>query len=216
MQAPIWGSSSTNLFAADSHVRVSENVLRYKTFGDVINIFQQWKRSSMNMFGSMQAREKQQKFGILDSPTLLAQDLQDDCGIFGRALLYIDIDDFKAINTALTETVVDRDVLPAIQQTLLQCVTRGGFAYAEGGDEFTILLPNVSSTIALAFANSVRDHLRALRFDGNAKDIRISASIGLAHESQQTDGQSLKEHANMAKQRAKEQGKDRTVPYEAR
>ncbi len=212
LQSSIWGNRSSDLNAPDAYVRASENILRYKTYNEVIKACHQWKLP-VSILGASN-RDKQQKFGILDSPELLSADLNTDPGALGRALLYIDLDDFKSINTRLTETVVDQDVLPAVHQALLGCVESIGFAYGEGGDEFTILLPNVSVGMAREFADSVRDVLGSLKFKGRASAVRITASIGLAHEITPTHGSLLKEHANLAKQKSKERGKNRTTMYE--
>ena len=154
-------------------------------------------------------REKQQKFGILDSPKLLEADLVKPCGVLGQAVLYLDLDDFKKVNTQLTEVLVDRFVLPPVHQLLSKCAHGLGSAYAEGGDEFTILLPNSSAEMALEFAEALRNQLGALRFEGLNHDIQLTGSIGVAHASPGEDGQVLRERANIAKKHAKEQGKNR-------
>ena len=160
-------------------------------------------------------REKQQKFGILDSPKLLAIDLANPCGVLGQAVLYLDLDDFKIINTQLTEVIVDRLILPPVHELLAKCVEGIGYAYAEGGDEFTILLPNASERMALEFAEAIRKQIVALRFAGLNDDIGLTVSIGVAYGSPEQDGQVLRERASFAKKRAKEDGKNRICPWVA-
>ena len=162
----------------------------------------QWRDSAV-------LREKHQKFGILDSPTLLERDLAKACGVLGRAVLYLDLDDFKKINTQLTEVLVDRLILPPLHELLAKCVQGLGSAYAEGGDEFTILLPNSSEEMALKFAQALRNQISALRLDGVDRDIQLTVSIGVAHGAPGEDGQVLRERANLAKKHAKEHGKNR-------
>lgn len=100
--APIW----QQVQGADQVVAITpkEQILRYVDFPEVLTELRDRKEGKLDV----RPREKHQKFEILDSPALLAADLSKPCGILGRAVLYIDLDDFKAINTQLTETVVDR------------------------------------------------------------------------------------------------------------
>src|SRR5262249_17216730 len=146
--------------------------------------------------------------GILDSPTLLETDLKKSCGVLGQAVLYLDLDDFKTINTQLTEVLVDRFILPPVHQLLSKCTQGLGSAYAEGGDEFTIHLPNSSAEMALQFAEALRKQIGALQFEGLNHEIRLTVSIGVAHALPGEDGQVLREQANIGKKHAKERGKN--------
>ena len=204
IQAPIW---TTHAGMPDSIAAItpSENILRYKDFEEVIRALRDQQRKGGNQVGF---REKQQKFRVLDSPALLPYDLTKSCGIFGRAVLYLDLDDFKKINSKLTEVVVDRLILPPTHELLAKCVDGLGFAYAEGGDEFTILLPNSSEKMALEFAQAVRTQISALRFDDLGREIHLTVSIGVAHGALGGDGQGLRERANVAKNGAKGNGKN--------
>jgi len=156
-------------------------------------------------------REKQQKFGILDAPNLLSKDLDLESGKLGRAVIYLDLDDFKAINTKLTEVVVDELILPLIHKLLKACVGGNGYAYAEGGDEFTILLPNASRLMAIALAESIRTEIEQLRFTDSASELRITGSLGVAHEGPGQLGAHLAKRANEAKSSAKQLKKNCVV-----
>jgi len=67
----------------------------------------------------MLKRELEQKFGILFSAAQEQRDLDlwatEAAGVPGYAigLVFLDIDDFKRLNSAFTESIVDRTVLPA-------------------------------------------------------------------------------------------------------
>jgi len=154
-------------------------------------------------------RTKHEKFAILDSPRLLASDLENSIGTFGASVLYLDIDHFKALNTKHTERVIDKTVLPSFQTLVATAVERHGFAYAEDGDEVVILLPNTSLSLAAAFAEELRyrieRHLFAIEGDG----ARITVSIGLASSTSSLT--QLTEWANLAKAEAKQRGRNRTV-----
>jgi diguanylate cyclase (GGDEF)-like protein len=206
IQTPIWGGYSIDLSAPDASVTPSENILRYKNFDEAVETLQQWARGRQ---GKPEVREKQQKFGILDSPTTLSSDIAKPCGPLGRAVIYLDIDNFKAINTQLMERVVDESVLPPIHTLLANSVMHIGYAYAEGGDEFTIILPNTSERMALAYAETIRKLIENLVFEPPAKRIRVTASIGLAYgKSDEGGGKELVKFANLAKNHAKKEGKN--------
>jgi diguanylate cyclase (GGDEF)-like protein len=154
-------------------------------------------------------RTKHEKFAILDSPRLLQGDLENSGGTFGVSVLYLDIDHFKALNTKYTERVIDQTVLPSFQALVAAAVQRHGFAYAEGGDEVVIVLPNTSTSLAAAFAEELRHRLEDQVFAIESAIARITVSIGLA-SSTSTPAQ-LTEWANLAKAEAKQRGRNRTV-----
>ena len=159
------------------------------------------------------ARLKSEKFKILDSPSLFEADLLSAHGHFGTAFIYLDIDDFKSLNTDFSESVVDADLLPKYQKILADCVEGFGFAYAEGGDESTILLPNASVEIAFAFAESLRSSLNAQIFQLNDRKVQLTVSIGIAHVEENGDKSVLHAHANLAMRESKKKGKDRVYIY---
>jgi diguanylate cyclase (GGDEF)-like protein len=154
-------------------------------------------------------REKQQKFGILDSPNQLTADLQEVAGPLGRAVIFLDIDHFKELNSQLTNTRVDALILPAVHQLFHDCALRVGYAYCVGGDEFAFLLPNSGERLAIAFAEELRARILALRFDGRAQEVHLTVSIGMAHGTGVENGEALLERANEAEVRAKANGRDR-------
>lgn len=157
-------------------------------------------------------RLKQQKFQILDSPSLLRSDL-DECRAsdgFGVAMIYLDIDLFKKLNTELTERVVDRTILRPIHEYIHRSTRGLGFSYAEGGDEFVTLLPNANEEIALAVAEALRVGLSLLRFDADGRQYSITASLGVATTPEWTIDE-LGDAANKAENRAKKEGRDRVA-----
>ena len=155
-----------------------------------------------------QTREKQQKFKILDAPNLLKDDVLEPCGILGRAVLFLDLDNFKRLNSELTELGVDEHVLPVVHEEIRLCGSGVARAYAMGGDEFALFLQNTSKAMAFAFAETLRERIRGLRFSGPASGVSITASIGVAHSNRDEAEQDLPKLANLAKNRAKEKGKN--------
>lgn len=160
---------------------------------------------------SVSEREKDQKFRVLDSPFLLEEDLKRPCGMLGRVLVYADIDDFKALNTRLLESVVDKLVLPRVHELFDRCTQGNGFVYAEGGDEFTFYLPNATIGMGAAFADAIRTSLERLRFDGDGSETKLMLSLGVAWVSAASEPGDVRERANAAKRAAKAAGKNRVV-----
>jgi|GEM_PF-2669559 len=156
------------------------------------------------------SREKQQKFRILDAPNLLAKDLTRAPGLLGRAVIYLDLDNFKALNSKYTERVVDEAVLPIVHIALRDAAHFVGHAYAEGGDEFIVFLPNASKAMAAAFAEDLRRIISELSFQEPAEAVKVNASLGVAWQAT-ADGRDLPGEANHAKLSAKTAGKNRVV-----
>jgi diguanylate cyclase (GGDEF)-like protein len=160
-------------------------------------------------------RAKGEKFGILDSPKLLSHDLASSAGVMGTACIYVDIDSFKALNTRYSETVVDRDILPPFQRLLSNSVEGVGFAYAEGGDEVTVLLPNATAEMAAAWCVGFRSLLQERVFSTGDSQVHLTVSVGLSHVESGGDRSALRQQANLAMRKAKELGKDRVCTYSA-
>jgi len=124
------------------------------------------------------------------------------------SVAFIDIDDFKTFNTKYTESIVDGGLLPQLMQTLESHVYAHGWAYRFGGDEYILLLPNISSDSILPFLRSLQEKLRSLAVAGI--DEPITVSIGLctiAADAILTDAE-VQRKANKAKEFAKKSGKN--------
>ncbi|HEX4386209.1 MAG TPA: GGDEF domain-containing protein [Myxococcales bacterium] len=159
--------------------------------------------ASLPQVEARQARQLDQKFGILDGPQMLREDLKAARSLLGTAVVYLDLDHFKQLNTRFTETLVDKTVLPQFQRLIVAASKGHGHAYAEGGDEVTILLENFTGTMAASFASALAQHVRAARFDIAGETVSLTISAGVA-----AGTESLPERANLAKRHAKESGRD--------
>ncbi len=161
-----------------------------------------------------------EKFHVLEAPQLFLSDLahyRHECAQRDAelAVAYVDIDDFKAINTQLTETVVDLLVLGPFLELLEAWIFGHGHAYRFGGDEYVILLPNVSRRMAVVMLDELRTRILAARF--RAKDVRLSVTLGVCRvdpECPLTDREILA-RANVAKGFAKSTQKGRIALVEA-
>ncbi len=95
------------------------------------------------------------------------------------ALLFIDLDGFKAVNDALGHLVADR-LLAAVASRIAACVRTDDIACRYGGDEFVALLTNLSdASVAIGVSEKIRGHI-AESYMIAGHEIRITASIGLA------------------------------------
>ncbi|WP_201755398.1 sensor domain-containing phosphodiesterase [Paenibacillus glycinis] len=95
------------------------------------------------------------------------------------AVLYLDLDRFKFINDSLGHSFGDL-LLRDVAKRLSQCVPLGATVSRQGGDEFTIYLPNIKNeTEVLKVVQLVVDSLRD-PFQLMENEIYIKASIGIS------------------------------------
>ena len=129
------------------------------------------------------------------------------------ALLFLDLDQFKAVNDTLGHTAGD-EVLRTAAQRLQQCMRPGDLVARLGGDEFAVLMPQTRQEAdAAALAQRLIDALtRPITLD--ARRLRIGASVGGALSGAGELGvDELLVRADMALYAAKAQGRGRFVPY---
>jgi diguanylate cyclase (GGDEF)-like protein len=123
------------------------------------------------------------------------------------AVLFLDVDRFKHINDSLGHDVGDR-LLQSVAQRLLGCVRKSDTVSRQGGDEFVILLSEV--TRAQDAAVSAEKILMALstphRIDRH--DLHVTASIGIViYPDDGTEAETLMKHADFAMYHAKDSGR---------
>jgi len=95
------------------------------------------------------------------------------------ALLFIDLDGFKAVNDTLGHAVADR-LLAAVASRIASCVRTDDIACRYGGDEFVALLGDLTDpSIAIRVSEKIREHIAEI-YTISGHEIRITASIGLA------------------------------------
>jgi diguanylate cyclase len=93
-------------------------------------------------------------------------------------VMMVDIDHFKKVNDTYGHLVGD-EVLVQVSSVLKRSIPAGSFCCRYGGEEFAILMPNVSLERSLSNAELVRNEVLRLNFT-NAPDLKSSISIGLA------------------------------------
>jgi diguanylate cyclase (GGDEF)-like protein len=129
---------------------------------------------------------------------------------FEFAVLFIDLDGFKPINDRLGHKAGDA-VLRETAKRLHACLRKGDTVGRYGGDEFTLLINNVSGPPdAVRVAERVLNKLKEPIFVG--EDVHVGASIGIALSTNLHEiPEDLIRDADQAMYRAKGQGKNRHV-----
>jgi len=124
------------------------------------------------------------------------------------ALLFLDLDRFKHINDSFGHVIGDR-LLQSVAKRLLNCVRASDTVSRQGGDEFVILLSEVTHPQdATVCADKILDVLRSPhRIDEH--DLHVTASIGIVtYPDDGTDCETLIKHADFAMYHAKDNGRD--------
>ncbi len=130
------------------------------------------------------------------------------------ALLYLDLDGFKDINDSLGHDVGD-ELLKTIAQRLQEALRETDFVARLSGDEFCILVDNVTDeyTSADVAIRSLHEINRPVTL--GIQEIRPRCSIGIAHYPEDgSDLQALLKAADSAMYAAKEAGKHRYAFYQ--
>lgn len=124
------------------------------------------------------------------------------------ALLFLDLDGFKAINDQLGHTVGDQ-FLAGLAGVLREQLRRSDILGRIGGDEFAVLLPRCTDALAQSVAERILETVRHHRLECEGHSFGVSASIGIAlfPEYGATCGDLLA-RADAAMYRAKELGGD--------
>lgn len=127
------------------------------------------------------------------------------------AVLFCDIDRFKAVNDELGHQVGD-EMLRVVGERLRRAVRAGDTLSRFGGDEFVILLEGVTSAEdAGAVANAVLDVLRDPMTLSTGHEVVATLSIGVAVSERGKSREDLLHDADQAMYRAKEQGRGNHV-----
>ncbi|HUF72729.1 MAG TPA: EAL domain-containing protein [Gammaproteobacteria bacterium] len=124
-------------------------------------------------------------------------------------MLFLDLDRFKHINDSLGHVIGDR-LLRSVAQRLRACVRHSDTVSRQGGDEFVVLLSEV--TRAKDPAVAAEKILAALRapYRIDEHEVHITASIGIVtYPRDGSDAETLLKNADFAMYQAKDGGRDR-------
>ena len=130
------------------------------------------------------------------------------------AVLFMDLDNFKAVNDSLGHEAGD-ELLVAVGRRLQGCLRPGDTLARFGGDEFTVLLEEVTDVgDAVRLAERVLEVLQTPVVLGSHK-LYVSVSIGVAASGPNLDrAESLLRAADVAMYRSKETGKSTYKVFE--
>lgn len=131
------------------------------------------------------------------------------------ALMFIDLDRFKAINDTLGHAAGDR-LLVSVAERLRACVREADTIARLGGDEFTVILENVTNVEGVAVVAQKILNAMARPFLLHGRELFVTPSIGITvypRDDAQVDG--LLRNADSAMYKAKEQGRNTYQFYRA-
>ena len=128
-------------------------------------------------------------------------------------VIMVDIDHFKRVNDTHGHEAGDL-VLKAMAATLSHHCRRGDFACRYGGEEFVVVLPNITLETAYARAEDLRTSLNQLSVPYEEHNLSVTISMGIAGfpENGQTRDTLLRA-ADQAMYAAKEAGRDHILSY---
>lgn len=124
------------------------------------------------------------------------------------AVMFIDLDRFKIINDSLGHTMGDR-LLQSVSHRLQEHIRKSDTLSRFGGDEFTLLLPEISGQeAAVQVAEKILESIKK-PFKITGHDIYVGASIGIAMYPNGGDNMdSLIKNSDIAMYQVKHTGKD--------
>lgn len=125
------------------------------------------------------------------------------------ALLMVDVDDFKSINDSFGHLAGDT-VLRDIAEILRRSIRVFDICARFGGEEFAIIMPGSGADSASKIAERIRERIEAYRpSDAQLRDLRVTASVGLAVSTMEIHAYDLVAGADQALYVAKRGGKNR-------
>jgi diguanylate cyclase (GGDEF)-like protein len=128
------------------------------------------------------------------------------------AVVFMDLDRFKIINDSLGHEAGDT-LLREVASRLLTCTRRMDTVCRYGGDEFALVLEELSAREVLRTLRRIRESLRnSMNIGGHA--MQVEASFGIAYPPAEPIGaEDILRNANIALHRAKHLGRNRMVVY---
>jgi len=147
---------------------------------------------------------------------VLEQELQRAEDLYTRykieySLCFLDIDHFKVVNDTYGHEAGDV-ILSNIGKILKRYIRRSDFVGRYGGEEFLVILPNISEEQVFYFAEKIRSIIESFKFLYKNERIIVTVSCGL---SQRSHTKSLKETVELADEmmyKAKESGRNKVLP----
>lgn len=123
------------------------------------------------------------------------------------ALLFIDLDGFKHVNDSLGHSTGDK-LLKSVAGRLRNCVRAADTVSRQGGDEFVVLLSDLSRAEDVVIsASNILDAVAQVH-SINEHDLHVTASVGISiYPEDGDDSETLLKNADTAMYQAKEMGR---------
>jgi diguanylate cyclase (GGDEF)-like protein/PAS domain S-box-containing protein len=123
-------------------------------------------------------------------------------------VLFVDVDHFKTVNDTWGHEVGDR-ILRMVAQTLSKPLRSFDVACRWGGDEFLIMVPNVTQETLDKMAHRLRMLVESCWLDHHGHKIAVTASFGGAISRQEETPSSVISRADKQAYMSKEAGRNR-------
>ncbi|MDH5525042.1 MAG: sensor domain-containing diguanylate cyclase [Desulfobulbaceae bacterium] len=126
-----------------------------------------------------------------------------------------DIDHFKKVNDTYGHPFGD-EVLKAVAGVLLRAVRNIDLAARYGGEEFALIFEDANEKSGVKTAERIRQEIENLTFNHQGETVRVTISMGLAvYPRDGEDKATLISRADQALYRAKQQGRNRVLVWQA-
>ena len=124
------------------------------------------------------------------------------------AVLFLDLDGFKNINDSLGHSIGDK-LLQSVSARLLACVRKSDTVSRQGGDEFVVLLPEVTHAVDAAIsAGKIITELKNVHSIAEHR-LYVTVSIGIStYPDHGENGETLIKNADTAMYHAKQCGRN--------
>jgi len=129
-----------------------------------------------------------------------------------NSVLYIDLDNFKFVNDNHGHTVGD-GILRAFAERLRTIFGNNAVLSRFGGDEFVILLEQITEKGTIELAERMRQSIENFHFHEAAHTFDLNASIGIAFTDTAASAKEIITHADDACYVAKMRGRNRVEVY---
>jgi diguanylate cyclase (GGDEF)-like protein/PAS domain S-box-containing protein len=129
-------------------------------------------------------------------------------------IIMVDLDHFKQTNDTYGHDAGDH-VLKALANTLSEQSRRGDFACRYGGEEFVLVMPNISKHTAYERAKKLRRRMKSLSIPYECHQLTTTISMGIAsYPDHGETRQALLRAADQAMYAAKKAGRDYILTYD--
>ncbi|RPH61264.1 MAG: diguanylate cyclase [Chloroflexi bacterium] len=132
-------------------------------------------------------------------------------GAYTVAFLLVDLDHFKNVNDTYGHPAGDQALITATK-VIGEHTRRSDIACRYGGEEFLIVMPEITREGALRRAEQLRADIENLQIQAGQQTIRVTASIGIAiYPLHGDDSDEILSAVDSALYQAKETGRNRVI-----